>query len=213
MNADNYLANQMFSSRTANDNALNKSHITGKSLGVLIRQLDYTLNMGPSERAKHNQQSDEEFVEFCIHTIRNYENNVYAERDYKTVQTCNILLKFLQATLKYENNEYDATLEYIKSTFVFPFDGDYTNICKHAEQYEQLEDDVCSHVPDMIVITIETLYALWKQYSDPNLANVLNEDYRKHLIQTYEKYINSVMVFVGLISSKIPTTVLKKINR
>lgn len=86
-----------------------------EALKVLNRQLDYAL-VRPIETPKPSEiveghQTDQQLIDFCILTLRNYENRTDVTCNAEVLSIHRILLSLLRATLQYEQGQYEQSVE------------------------------------------------------------------------------------------------------
>ncbi|KAI8967645.1 Nup93/Nic96-domain-containing protein [Mycotypha africana] len=200
----------------------NKDYTTD-ILRILNRQLDYTLNQcffdfGNDATDNKRKQVSQEIVDYCISftkkkatTFNVMDHHLQYSDDVSRIHY--ILLHFLQACVKFESGQYQEALESIQITHVLPLNNDYQMICRAVEDYNESKDDIIrNHIPDIVIMTLDIVYELWKK-NNTMIVSPSHESYKTSLTKMYEDYINSIMVFVGMISSKIPASVLQKMNR
>ncbi|KAG2230498.1 hypothetical protein INT48_009873 [Thamnidium elegans] len=185
------------------------------ALKVLNTEIDSALDRPVGGSKEHvllkQRRTNESLITFSNTVLRNYESNVHIDCDENILHTHKTLLKFLQASLQYEQGNYEQTVEIIKSTYILPDSTNYSNIQSAAIRFDNhTEYIIRKHISGILVIIMESYHKLWQKYSVYN-AN-LHTIYQANIIKIKSE-ASAILPFVSSIKFEIPADIVVKLNK
>ncbi|KAI9346684.1 nucleoporin interacting component Nup93/Nic96 [Pilaira anomala] len=179
------------------------------ALEVLNRQLDYALDR-PINVDERQHARDQNLIEFSYSVLTRYKNNTYIECDDNVLNTHKTLRKLLEAALQFEQEQYEKTVQLIKSTHIFPESNEFESIYLSAIRFDkEIDYMICKHISEVLMMIMQSYHQLSKSYStyNPNLHDVYQAN-----IESIKNDAMTLLSFVGLIDFKLPSNVIRKLN-
>ncbi|KAF9913257.1 hypothetical protein EC991_000019 [Linnemannia zychae] len=127
----------------------------------------------------------------------------------KNLETCEILLKLVEFTERYDRAKYDTAIAMIEELGLIPLEADMAGIAKKADEFQALDECVARNLPDVLLKTMDSLY---KQYQF--LKNSPYDDAgRRDSITMLKRRARTLMMFAGSIKFRMPADTYAKLNR
>ncbi|CAO3595184.1 unnamed protein product [Absidia cylindrospora] len=181
------------------------------AVDILNHQLTLALRRHSQSMEDGERMTVSEMIQFTQSTLSNYEQHQHVVQMVSDIKkrTVRVLIEFVRGKQYYDQNDYDKALQVIGQTGVIPTDYS-TDLLQIVGQFENLDTSICNSMPDVLVMTMDMLYRMWQGYtnSDDSLRPVLQTP-----IETIEKKVRNLLVFVGMIRLKIPSDIIIKLNR
>ncbi|ORZ22161.1 Nup93/Nic96-domain-containing protein [Absidia repens] len=181
------------------------------AVDILNHQLTLALRRHSQSMEDGERMTVSEMIQFTQSTLANYEQHQHIVQMVSDIKkrTVRVLIEFVRGKQYYDQNDYDKALQVIGQTGVIPTDYS-TDLLQIVGQFENLDTSICNSMPDVLVMTMDMLYRMWQGYtnSDDSLRPVLQTP-----IETIEKKVRNLLVFVGMIRLKISSDIIIKLNR
>ncbi|KAG9302164.1 hypothetical protein G9A89_020598 [Geosiphon pyriformis] len=130
------------------------------------------------------------------------------------VRDCELLMDLTDFVRYFNQKDYVKALEFIEELNIFPLDDDLAGMAKRNQELYTASKELRRNIPDLMVLTMESMYEYHKQLkmkASPGGLLFDNDNYSK--MQNIQRKARSLMTFVGLIKQSLPTDTYNSLAR
>ncbi|KAI9006631.1 Nup93/Nic96-domain-containing protein [Phycomyces nitens] len=184
------------------------------AVDVLIQQLASSIRrpiQHPPTLHPQDQKWIDELDTFTCQLIDSYKKNVNVKDAISTskLSTIDTLIQLLRFRVIYEQGHYEQALQHMYQVGVIPLNDINDNVYQTLSRLKAGDRVLIQCVPSLLTIVVNLLRELRDYYS---MTEDENNDARKEINDSYERYAHSVFKFVGNLNIILPAEASSGIN-
>ncbi|KAF9323502.1 hypothetical protein BGZ91_003539 [Linnemannia elongata] len=143
--------------------------------------------------------------------INEYKSNPRVSQQImpNNLTTCDILLKLVEFTERYDRAKYDAAIATIEELGLIPLEADMGQIAKKAGEFQALDECVARNLPDVLLKTMDSLFRQYQIFKN----SPYDDAGRRDSITMLKRRARTLMMFAGSIKFRMPADTYAQLNR